>query len=617
MISARLGKLFIAASCLGLGLGTLFVPSCSAGGGGGGPAGGGAGAFGGAAGDASVDQAQSGGSGGSGGSSGDGGINLDAISSDGCAAKCSSDFHKVLSCNGVELQKCSGDQGCDPTSGKCENACSVAEKTKQSVGCEYFPTFMEMNDSSFWQGNQICFAVIVANTWDTPAKVSVALNGAALDIDKYAYVPQGSGPSLTLSPTSVTSGIAPGGVAILFLAGAQGTEKAHCPVPSAMTVGPMVQGTGKGHSFHLKTDVPVVAYQIAPYGGGNAAVTGASLLIPTSAWDVNYIGVNAYKYGIAPPSMNIIARENATQVTLVPVAAVSGGGGLPSGPVNTPLSFTLNAGEMAQFSQNAELTGSVISSDKPIGLMGGQKSLNVPVGVSYADHAEQMIPPVRAMGSEYVGVMHRQRKTEPAVWRLVGAVDGTTLSWTGAVTGPATLNRGEVAELQTSTPFVVKSQDDLHPFMLFQLMTGSTFLAEMSGYGDADFVLMVPPQQYMPRYVFFADPTYPETNLVLVRAKVDGKFADVFLDCSGVVSGWQPLGDYEWTRVDLMTGNFQPVGNCSTGRHEMWSDGPFGVTVWGWGTPLTTSFTSNVSYGYPAGMNIVPINKVVVPPIPK
>ncbi len=109
MVSARLGKLFIAASCLGLGLGTLFVPSCSAGGGGGGPAGGGAGAFGGAAGDASVDQAQSGGSGGSGGSSGDGGINLDAISSDGCAAKCSSDFHKVLSCNGVELQKCSED----------------------------------------------------------------------------------------------------------------------------------------------------------------------------------------------------------------------------------------------------------------------------------------------------------------------------------------------------------------------------------------------------------------------------------------------------------------------------------------------------------------------------
>lgn len=616
MANARVGKRLVVGSCLSAGLGLALSLSCSASDGGGGAGlGGGGGALGGAAGDASVDQTQSGGSG---GSSGDGGINLDGISGDGCSAKCSSDFHKVLSCSGVELKTCTGDTGCDPTSGTCQNACSVAEKTKQSVGCEYFPTYMEMSDSSFWQNEQVCFAVIVANTWDTPAKVSVSLKGAPIDIDKYAYVPQGSGPTLKLNPTSVTSGIAPGGVAILFLAGAQGSEKAHCPVPSAMTVGPMVDGTGKGHSFHLKTDVPVVAYQISPYGGGNAAVTGASLLIPTSAWDVNYIGVNAYKYGIAPPIMNVIAQQDATQVTMVPVAAVNGGGGLPSGPANTPLTFTLNAGEMAQFSQNAELTGSVISSDKPIGLMGGQKALNVPVGVSYADHAEQMIPPVRAMGSEYVGVMHRQRKTEPAVWRLVGAVDGTNLSWTGGVTGaPATLNRGDVVELQTATPFVVKSQDDQHPFMLFQLMTGSTFLSEMNGYGDADFVLMVPPQQYMLRYVFFADPTYPETNLVLVRGKVDGKFADVNLDCAGVVSGWQPIGDYEWTRVDLMTGNFQPVGNCSTGRHEMWSDGPFGVTVWGWGTPLTSTFTSNVSYGYPAGMNIVPINEVVVPPIPK
>ncbi len=598
-----------------LGAGALALAwSCSASSGGGG--GGGSGGFGGFAGDASIgdsapdQQNQK-----------DGAIDaappIDANLGDGCAPACSTDFHSVLNCSGVEIKKCSGANGCDPTTGQCANACSVAEKTKQSVGCEYFPTFMEMSTSTFWTDDQTCFAVIVANTWDTPAHVSAELGGNPIAIDNYAYVPTGSGPSLQLTPTSVTGGIAPGGVAILFLAGAQGSEKAHCPVPSAMTTGPMVHGTGKGQSFHVTTDVPVVAYQVNPYGGGNAAVTGSSLLIPTSAWDVNYIGVNAYKYGISPPSMNVIAKEDNTQVTMVPVAAVSGGGGLPSGTANTPYTFTLNAGQMAQFSQNAELTGSVLSSDKPIGLMGGQKQLNVPVGVSYADHAEQMIPPVRAMGSEYVGVMHRQRKTEPAVWRLVGAVDGTTLTWSSSVGGPATLNRGQVAEFQSSTPFRVASQDDDHPFMLFQLMTGSTFQSAMTGYGDADFVLMVPPQQYMTRYVFFTDPTYPETNLVVVRSKVDGQFSDVNLDCAGVISGWQTIGEYEWTRVDLMTGDFQPVGGCSTGRREMWSDGPFGVTVWGWGTPLTSSFTSNVSYGYPAGMNIVPINKVVVPPVPR
>jgi hypothetical protein len=54
----------------------------------------------------------------------------------------------------------------------------------------------------------------------------------------------------------------------------------------------------------------------------------------------------------------------------------------------------------------------------------------------------------------------------------------------------------------------------------------------------------------------------------------------------------------------------------------MKSDGPFGLWVWGWGTPLTQPngmgiFTENVSYGYPAGMNVQPINQVVIPPNPR
>ena len=160
--------------------------------------------------------------------------------------------------------------------------------------------------------------------------------------------------------------------------------------------------------------------------------------------------------------------------------------------------------------------------------------------------------------------------------------------------------------------------------MLFTYMSGSTWKPGMEGYGDADFVISVPPQQYMSSYVFFADPTYPETNLVIVRAKDQkGMFHDVNLDCAGALKGWQAIGEYEWTRTDLITGNFQNVGNCSTGRHEIKTDGGrFGLWVWGWGTPLTGMppagvFTENVSYGYPGGMNVQPINQIVIPPTPK
>ncbi len=114
-------------------------------------------------------------------------------------------------------------------------------------------------------------------------------------------------------------------------------------------------------------------------------------------------------------------------------------------------------------------------------------------------------------------------------------------------------------------------------------------------------------------YLFFADPTYPVTNLVVVRAPEQGKFYDVSLDCAGVLSDWKKVGGYEYTRVDLTKGDFQSVGTCSTGAHEMHSDGTFGLWVWGWGGPFTTTFTDYVSYGYPGGMNIQPINQVELP----
>jgi hypothetical protein len=298
------------------------------------------------------------------------------------------------------------------------------------------------------------------------------------------------------------------------------------------------------------------------------------------------------------------------------VANVAGGGGIWPTLAGVPTTINLSAGQHAQIIQDAELTGSIIGSNKPVGLLGGHTCFYVPTGEGYCDHGEQMIPPVSALGHEYVGVMHRPRIAEGMIWRMVGAVDGTQLTWSSNVGGPATLDRGEIAEFTTGTPFHVVSQDEDHPYMLFMYMPGSQWnqLPDKGGYGDPDFVMATPTGQYMRRYVFFADPTYPETSLVVVRAKSGGAFADVNLDCSGALTGWQALGEYEWTRVDLSTGEFQGVGGCSTGRREMVSTAPFGLWVWGWGTPTTTAFTKNVSYGYPAGLDLKPINTVYIPP---
>jgi hypothetical protein len=388
----------------------------------------------------------------------------------------------------------------------------------------------------------------------------------------------------------------------------------------------------------------VVAYQILPFGGGPSAFTSATLLLPTSAWDTDYVAVNAYRAGTidtnAEPFLNILAKEDATSVTINPNVDIIGGGGVEAATKNQEKVYVLNKGQFLQIEQKEELTGSPIKSDKAIGVWGGSSCLYIPQDKEACDSAQQQIPPVKALGSEYVGVSFRPRGngSETKIpWRIVGAVDGTMLTWEtpeGAPipdTVPAEISFGTIVEFEHPGEFIVRSQDEAHPFYLSAYMTGGQ---SYNNEGDPDWVNVIPPAQFLDNYVLFADPTYPETNLVVVRtrSKINTEtFKDVTLDCLGGGNGaideskWKPLGGdpkepgshkYEYARVDLVTGNFQGVDGCSNGRREMSSALPFGVTVWGWGSKAAQG-TQLVSYAYPAGASVQPINKVEIVTDPK
>jgi hypothetical protein len=528
-----------------------------------------------------------------------------------CARRCTEDLRSVLDCEDKVVETCSEDDTCATTSGMCVNACTAADKNRSSVGCDYYAVHMDTYEPKY------CFAVFVANTWTKPAKISLEYDGKTFErheIESFTRLPVGSGPGLTYAPYNAATGVPPGEVAVMFLGGESGAAP-RCPTTTAWPNATKI-GTSMAKAFHITTDNPVVAYQISPYGASKAAVTAASLLLPTSVWDTNYVAVNVGPETLpaGKPSLNIIAKENDTIATIRPVAQVMGGNGIPAMSQGQSFNLSLRKGEHIQISQTDELTGSVITSNKPIGFMAGHTCLNLPATSAFCDHGEQMIPPTRALGYRYAGVMYRPRvPTETSTyWRVVGAVDDTQLTWSTNVGGPTRLGKGQSVWFETGKPFVVSSQDLQHPFMLFGYMTSSMHVEE--GYGDPDFVLMVPPQQYLKQYVFLTDPTYPETNLVLVRTRgKDQQYHDVTLDCLGVVTGWTAIDtEHEYARVDLSTGNFQSVGNCSTGRREIKSDAPFGLTVWGWGTPLTTVDTKNVSYGYPGGMSGISINNVLI-----
>lgn len=538
-----------------------------------------------------------------------------------CNERCAPDKRSILSDCAEAPLACEATQEC--VDAKCVDGCAAAEADHASVGCDYYAVKMDVYPNPYFTGG--CFAAFLANTYSAPAHLSATYGEGQIDFGKHARIPVGDGEDITYEPYDPVGGLPPGEVAILFLAeSSQGGVR--CPAPAARSSAALT-GSGYGTAFRIQSTVPIVAYQMMPYGGGAAAVTGASLLLPTSVWGTNYVAVNAGPATAQSnrPSLNIVAAEDATTITILPTVDIEGSdGNVKGGPAGVPIEYTLDRGEHLQLTQRHELTGSIISSDKKVGVLGGHQCLNLPSDHDFCDHAEQQLPPVNALGHEYVAVPHRPRTSapDPAYWRIVGAVDGTELSFDPPIEGgPPSVGKGEYADFVTDGPFVVKSQGDEHPFMLFAYMTGT---GDREGYGDPDFVRVVPPSQYLKRYVFFTDPTYPETNLVVVRKRTEeAGFESVTLDCAGELGGWQPLGaDYEYTRTDLVRHDFEPQGGCNNGLRVMESSDAFGLTVWGWGSPETSGGTCGalgfstcyVSYGYPAGEGVRPVNDVFIPP---
>jgi hypothetical protein len=528
---------------------------------------------------------------------------------------CSSDLQYVLDDNGVVLEDCWPDQGC--SEGKCVEPCAAAAASQGNIGCEF-----KVATPHFYVGiKPPCFAMFLANAWPKDATISIERGGQSFSASTFGRIAQGNGSATSWQSVPAT-GVPPDEVAVLFLShDPQSTNSTPltCPIQPAISAsqGSAVANSAIGEAWTIRTSIPVSAYDILPYGGASSYLPSAELLLPTSAWGTNYMAVLP-KDSAGPPWAQLVARDDNTSVQIVPTVPLPQAGPVPAGGSNALLSFTLQAGQYVQWQlpKGSDMSGSVIQADKPVAFTGGNAYICYTSATSNGggcDSAHQQIPPVSALGFEYVAPPYADRGSLPESipYRIVGAVDGSTLSYDPPVVGaPSSLNAGQVIDFETVGAFVVVSQDQDHPFYLGQVMSGCN-TPGAGGLGDEEFVNILPPAQFLSKYVFFTDPTYPNTNLAVVRKKTETGFKDVTLKCHGTLSGWTPVGaggEYELTHVDLVKKG-QGIGGCSNGPQTASSDGRFGLMVWG--------LDNYSSYAYPAGGSVAPINTVIVTPIPK
>jgi len=553
--------------------------------------------------------------------------------------KCSRDLRSVLNAcpdaGEAVLQTCADDKGCG--GGTCVEPCESARLSKGSAGCSFW-TLPPDDDE---KGRGACFVAMIANTWTRPVALHAELGNEALDISRSTYTATKDGEETKY--TLLDGALPPGEVALVFLSQMENPGKAssRCPVgvTAALMADPITHGTAKTRAFHITADAPVSAYSIFPYGGAAAAYPTATLLLPESSWETSYLGVStanlfrAVAAGDEPRTLQIVAAHDDTTVEMRPRADVLGGIDVVPASQGERKSWTLSRGQVLQITQPDNLTGSPIVANKPVGVFGGSSCVDLPSGYYYCDLTQQQLAPPSQWGSEYALVPFASRirsltgqARELVPYSFVGAVGGTRLTYEPErpLGAPETLDEGESVSFFTDLPVVVKSQDASHPFHAAIYMTGSRFrggaghpsnpqIPEAGITGDPDFVVVVPSDQFLDRYVFFADHTYADTSLTIVRRKTARGFLPVELACAGEVSDWRPLGatgEYEYTWIHLTRG-FVPAtfekGTCGYGRHEATSEGPFAVTVWGVGV--------DASYGYPGGRGSRPINDAPAPSV--
>ncbi|AKU95119.1 hypothetical protein AKJ09_01783 [Labilithrix luteola] len=474
-----------------------------------------------------------------------------------------------------------------------------------------------------------CHAVVVTNIWRTPATLKFTYGNETFSLAGHAVRASDNVPV-------ESNTIAPGETIIVGLAGRYCKGESLILEPYEVRVVGLNE-SGRARAFEVESDVPV---QIR---SSEALLNEATLIGATTMWDRDYVmamPAPAHYSGWPGGFIQIVGREDSV-VEIRPREPLLGAPDLPALAAHDVRSYRLGRGEILQFVQDDDLTGSFIHSNKPVGVFAGAANFAVDGPDKCCDKergssVQVQVSPSRSLGDRYVAVRYRDRYegvVENGVWRIVGAADGTVLTYEPATPrgAPTKLSAGEFAEFKTTDPFVVSSQDAEHSFALYGYMSaGVEYMPnppEEYWTGDvrgaAEFTPVIPVVQYMKQYRFYTDSFYPETNLVVVRRRGKDGFADVVLDCAGSLSGWAPLGtsgDLEFTRVDLSRGNYEPQGNCKNGVREMHSDAPFTGTVWGWGSLATGgahdgpgTFTCAASYAFSIGAGFRPIDTSDLP----
>lgn len=539
----------------------------------------------------------------------------------------------VASCDasgnvGAETEQCMGANICE--AGMCVDACASAAENKSYIGCEYMAAdldnaveVIDVQGGIFSLCGQVPGAKnvttqvcgnadnsAVSGLCDPPGNTCPSgttckqVPVCILDAQSSPFAIVVSNPQARSVNVTVTG---PNGETILKTIAA-GTVEAIKPNVAPNTIADQsIDGTGKvKKAYKVTSDLPIVAYQFNPLENVNVFSNDASLLLPTTAYDIEYYAFSWPTEDRRPANhsyhgyVSILAPGADTVVEVTPTAAIVASATQAALPANTPVQFTLQPFEVLtlQAVGGGDLTGTKIRSVdgvKTFGVFGGHEAMGVGEatppdathtgGPCCADHIEEMLFPTSTWGKAFAITRSKSRGTnEPDLLRIMAQKANTTITFDPS---PAA---GSCGMLQPGQFCEVKIQGDTgvtasEPVLIAHYLESAIWQDQLFGgsvgEGDPSFSIAVPVEQFRTSYTVLVPSQYSKNFLSIAAPGAGAVIVD------GLVVAMQPYagGLYRAARMQVNAG--QHVITCPNGC---------GVEVMG--------YSDAVSYMFAGGLDL-------------
>lgn len=339
---------------------------------------------------------------------------------------------------------------------------------------------------------------------------------------------------------------------------------------------------------HVATLAPVSAHMVSQ----TTVSADGYMALPTPGLGTQYYVMSAASARYNGSEFAIVATQDNTTINITPSAAVL------TRLAGIAFTVVMNRGETYQIVNPtfADMTGTLITSDKPVAVFGGHRCADIPSGTGYCDYLVEQLPSVSIWGRTHHTVPFSGRARYTV--RVLAAQDGTTFT-----TLPAnligTLNAGQFADVVlTGAAEIVSS----NPVLVAQFMHG--YADDTAAKGDPSMVMVTPAETGMTQATFGIH-GLPGTTTVFMN----------------VVTETAALANLTLDNVAVNPANFTAVAGSSLysvatlsvtpGAHTLLGPAKFSATVYDYGIA-----SDAVSYAYPVASVLSTPAPVITDPTP-